>query len=221
VTFGGRHQPTWPIRCAAGLSLVGLIAGFGCASDGAPEPAPIQSEAVDDSTTGAADSSSKADVDDESTAQPTAESPDEEARRQRAEAFAKHTPWLDRRVERQKKREEQQAKMRIEQIEPSPEVADVFVEWVEVLEVSEDPAQRALAARSLVALDSKASIYYLVGALEDPEPMVVVHVIHALRATQHPSVIFPIFNQRSHPDPRVRQAVEGVIRAGDPAGKAP
>jgi HEAT repeat protein len=111
--------------------------------------------------------------------------------------------------------------LKIQQRDPSPEVAQEFERWLDVLQTSEDPDQRWLAALSMVKLDSDASVYHLIGALQDPDPKVVVHVIYQLRMTSHPGVIFPIYNMGKHPDPRVREAVQRVIRAGNQPSPTP
>jgi HEAT repeat protein len=195
-----------------GVGLV-LAFGSGCATDGSPPPAAdsLEEGAESDQHLDSGETETAA-TDAGSTEAGGAPSQVEKPRK----GFQGEKPWLKRREEQRRLRQAKKERLKIKQIDPAPEVAEAFATSVEVLQHAEDPDQRWQAAIAIAKLDRNASVYYLIEALKDPDAKVVVHVMYQLRLTGHPGAIMPIVNMRNHPDPRVREAVQRIVRSSGP-----
>ena len=80
------------------------------------------------------------------------------------------------------------------------------------LENDPDPRVRAATTVSLEESEELAAVQALVGALDDPEPEVVIEVLDSLEFAGDESTVIYVQPLLSHPDPRVRQAAGNAMK---------
>ena len=94
-------------------------------------------------------------------------------------------------------------------LEPEGEGLDALVR---AIESDPDPRVRAAATVGLEEGEDFAALQALVGALDDPEPEVVIEVLDSLEFAGDESLAPKIEPLLAHPDARVRQAAGNAMQ---------